>query len=97
MPTPRSASTPTPYKTYPTSISTGTITEISSDGRFGFITPDCGGIEVFFHVSNCVDHYAPHPYDRVSYLTRLSDFPGRRSCFTAINLSVYSPWLTGER
>lgn len=72
------------------SISTGTITEISSDGRFGFITPDCGGIEVFFHAFNCVEGYTPRLHDHVSYLTRLSDLPGRRSCFTAKKLGFLS-------
>ncbi len=75
----------------PCSISTGTITEISSCGRFGFITPDCGGLEVFFHISNCLlSDYTPRLHDTVSYLTRLSSIEGRRSPFIAVDMDLLS-------
>lgn len=51
--------------------STGTIRRYFPTRGYGFIKPDCGGIDVWIHVNNCVGGYRPVEGDRVNYLTRL--------------------------
>lgn len=74
-------------------ISIGTVVEISPTARFGFIAPDCGGVEVFYHVDeitvNTRSRYDGIGVgDRVSYFTRVSPYPGRRSPFVAKQIEL---------
>jgi cold shock CspA family protein len=74
-------------------ISIGTVIEISPTGRFGFIAPDCGGLEVFYHVDEItINTWSRYDGigvgDRVSYLTRISPYDGRRSPFVAKQIEL---------
>ncbi len=45
----------------------GTVKFYNDQKGFGFIIPDAGGDEIFFHVSNCSVGYLPQQNDVVTY------------------------------
>lgn len=65
-------------------LSTGNITQFNKSRGFGFITPDCGGIEVFVHNSSVMTHENLHLGMRVEYLTRL----GTKGSLIAENVRI---------
>lgn len=62
-----------PREPRPLTHSKGTIYRYFPDRLYGFIKPDCGGLDVWFHKKNCVPGYTPAEGDKVIYLTRLGD------------------------
>ncbi len=54
---------------------TGTIKRVQADKSFGFITPDGGAKDVFFHSSNLVDVTFDqlHEGDKVTFETEESE------------------------
>ena len=60
----------------------GKIRKYIDHAGYGFIVPDTGGSDVFFHLSGCEQGYEPREGDAVSF--NLQERPDRR--YRAVNV-----------
>ncbi|WP_262049137.1 cold-shock protein [Bradyrhizobium sp. Bra78] len=56
----------------------GTIKTYHGDRAFGFIRPDCGGTDIFFHLKSCSPGLVPEAGARVSYNMAPDQRSGKR-------------------